>query len=145
MSPSETSRRDGWLEHPAEAFAYYRAHGVAKVVCEEKHMGSRAVVVLCRDQHAARARFTPEAGDLLARDHGWHMGSSAPAWRTDPEVLLAARRERDARRPAHRVDSPAVPRPGVGFASGGVHGRLHEPPRILERGHGHPDQHEPAR
>jgi protein phosphatase len=57
MSPSETSRRDGCLEHPAEAFAYYRAHGVATVVCEEKHMGSRAVVVLCRDEDAARARF----------------------------------------------------------------------------------------
>jgi protein phosphatase len=57
MSPSETSRAGGWLEHPAEAFAYYRAHGVARVVCEEKHMGSRAVVVLCRDEDEARARF----------------------------------------------------------------------------------------
>jgi len=57
MSPAETSRLDGLLEHPAEAFAYYRAHGVAKVVCEEKHMGSRAVVVVCRDEDAARRRF----------------------------------------------------------------------------------------
>ena len=57
MSPSETSRAPGLLEHPAEAFAYYRAHGVPKVVCEEKHMGSRAVVVVCRDEAAARARF----------------------------------------------------------------------------------------
>jgi protein phosphatase len=57
MSPSETSRAPGLLEHPAEAFTYYRAHGVPKVVCEEKHMGSRAVVIVCRDQKAARARF----------------------------------------------------------------------------------------
>ncbi|HXY38850.1 MAG TPA: polynucleotide kinase-phosphatase, partial [Vicinamibacteria bacterium] len=57
MSPSETSKAQGLLEHPAEAFAYYRAHGVAKVVCEEKHMGSRAVVVVCRDEDAARRRF----------------------------------------------------------------------------------------
>lgn len=57
MSPSETSKAEGLLEHPAEAFGYYRAHGVAKVVCEEKHMGSRAVVVVCRDEDAARARF----------------------------------------------------------------------------------------
>ena len=57
MSPSETSREAGLLEHPAEAFGYYRHQGVAKVICEEKHMGSRAVVVVCRDQDAARRRF----------------------------------------------------------------------------------------
>jgi protein phosphatase len=57
MSPSETSKAPGLLEHPAEAFTYYRAHGVPKVVCEEKHMGSRAVVIVCRDEEAARARF----------------------------------------------------------------------------------------
>jgi len=57
MSPSETSAREGLLEHPDEAFAYYRGVGVATVVCEEKHMGSRAVVVLARDADAARRRF----------------------------------------------------------------------------------------
>jgi protein phosphatase len=57
MSPSETSKAPGHLEHPAEAFTYYRAHGVPTVVCEEKHMGSRAVIVVCRDEEAARARF----------------------------------------------------------------------------------------
>lgn len=57
MSPSETSKAPGLLEHPAEAFAYYRAHDVLEVVCEEKHMGSRAVVVICRDEEVARARF----------------------------------------------------------------------------------------
>lgn len=57
MSPSETSERDGYLEHPAEAFEYFRRQGVTEVVCEEKHMGSRAVVVACRDEEAARRRF----------------------------------------------------------------------------------------
>jgi polynucleotide kinase-phosphatase len=57
MSPTETSRRPDLLEHPAEAFAYFRHQGVARVVCEEKHMGSRAVVVVCRDEGAARRRF----------------------------------------------------------------------------------------
>ena len=57
MSPSETTARAGFLEYPAEAFAYYRAEGVPRVVCEEKHMGSRAVVVLCRDEEVARRRF----------------------------------------------------------------------------------------
>lgn len=57
MSPSETSSRPGLLEHPEEAFAYFRKEGVAQVVCEEKHMGSRAVVVVARDAEAARSRF----------------------------------------------------------------------------------------
>jgi protein phosphatase len=57
MSPSETSSREGLLEHPDEAFAHYRRAGVERVVIEEKHMGSRAVVVICRDPEAAAARF----------------------------------------------------------------------------------------
>jgi protein phosphatase len=57
MSPSETSRLPDLLEHPSEAFAYFRHNGVGRVVCEEKHMGSRAVVVVCRDEEAARRRF----------------------------------------------------------------------------------------
>jgi polynucleotide kinase-phosphatase len=44
MAPCSTSSLDGYLEHPAMAFADLRNAGVTKVVCEEKHMGSRAVV-----------------------------------------------------------------------------------------------------
>ncbi|MFH8753042.1 polynucleotide kinase-phosphatase [Streptomyces rimosus] len=62
MAPCATSREDGYLEHPAEAFAAYRADGVREVVCEEKHMGSRAVVLVCRDEAAARERFGAAAG-----------------------------------------------------------------------------------
>ncbi|MEW5352728.1 polynucleotide kinase-phosphatase [Streptomyces sp. 16-176A] len=57
MAPTATSGVDGYLEHPREAFAQYREDGVARVVCEEKHMGSRAVVLVCRDADAARRRF----------------------------------------------------------------------------------------
>ena len=57
MSPSETTKREGYLEYPTEAFAYFRSQGVPRVVCEEKHMGSRAVLVLCRDESVARRRF----------------------------------------------------------------------------------------
>ena len=49
MSPVATSKRPGLLEHPAEAFAYYRDEGVQRVVCQEKHMGSRAVALVRRD------------------------------------------------------------------------------------------------
>ncbi|MHC4212661.1 MAG: polynucleotide kinase-phosphatase [Planctomycetota bacterium] len=57
MSPSETSQEDGYLEYPTEAFSYFRSHGVPKVVCEEKHMGSRSVVIVCRDEGVACRRF----------------------------------------------------------------------------------------
>ena len=57
MSPTETTSQPGFLEYPMEAFAYYRREGVPRVVCEEKHMGSRAVVIVCRDEDAARRRF----------------------------------------------------------------------------------------
>lgn len=57
MSPSETSSQPGLLEHPAEAFAYFRHEDVPKVICEQKHMGSRAVVIACRDEETARKRF----------------------------------------------------------------------------------------
>jgi protein phosphatase len=57
VSPSETASDRELLEHPAEAFAYYRQAGVPKVVCQEKHMGSRAIVVICRGEDVARRRF----------------------------------------------------------------------------------------
>ncbi|NEY36273.1 polynucleotide kinase-phosphatase [Streptomyces sp. PRKS01-65] len=69
MAPTATSRVEGYLEHPAEAFAQYRDDGVARVVCEEKHMGSRAVALVCRDARAARGRFGVDGptGSLYTR------------------------------------------------------------------------------
>jgi len=57
MSPSDTAKDGSLLEHPVQAFAYYRHEGVPKVICEEKHMGSRVVVIVCRDEAVARKRF----------------------------------------------------------------------------------------
>ncbi|WP_317229388.1 polynucleotide kinase-phosphatase [Clavibacter sp. MX14-G9D] len=58
MSPPSTSAHDDVLEHPAEAFEAYRRDGLERVICEEKHMGSRAVVLLTRDA----ARFDAPEG-----------------------------------------------------------------------------------
>lgn len=57
MSPSETSKLPDLLEHPNEAFTYYRNNGVPQVICEAKHMGSRAIVVICQHEDAAKERF----------------------------------------------------------------------------------------
>ncbi|MHB9758227.1 polynucleotide kinase-phosphatase [Streptomyces sp. BYX5S] len=64
MAPTATSEVEGYLEHPAEAFAQYAADGVARVVCEEKHMGSRAVALVCRDAEAAKERFGVSDGSV---------------------------------------------------------------------------------
>src|SRR6202041_2428320 len=57
MSPSETSQKQDLLEHPTEAFDYFRKAYVERVICEQKHMGSRAVVIVCRDRDSALRRF----------------------------------------------------------------------------------------
>ncbi|MFJ8941631.1 polynucleotide kinase-phosphatase [Streptomyces sp. NPDC102365] len=70
MAPTATARREAgggaadedFLEHPAEAFEQYRSDGVARVVCEEKHMGSRAVALVCRTAETARERFGATSG-----------------------------------------------------------------------------------
>jgi protein phosphatase len=62
MSPVATSTRDGILEHPDQAFDAYRSEGIDSVVCEEKHMGSRAVLVLPRSDDAAQRRFGAPGG-----------------------------------------------------------------------------------
>ncbi|CAM3842407.1 polynucleotide kinase-phosphatase [Nocardiopsis rhodophaea] len=59
MAPAPTAADPALLEHPAEAFAHYRGNGVDTVICQEKHMGSRAVAVVCRDTAAAERRFVP--------------------------------------------------------------------------------------
>ncbi|HEX3647919.1 MAG TPA: polynucleotide kinase-phosphatase [Pseudonocardiaceae bacterium] len=74
MAPTATSARPDVLEHPDDAFAGYRAAGVAEVLCEEKHMGSRAVVLVRRDgdgvvvTRTGRSFFgIPETGQLLGK------------------------------------------------------------------------------
>ncbi len=66
MSPVATSARLGVLEHPDQAFDYFRTEGVAQVMCEEKHMGSRCVILICRSAEDAQARFGVPPGEAGA-------------------------------------------------------------------------------
>ena len=92
MSPAETSVEPGLLEHPAEAFAYYRSEGVPRVVCEEKHMGSRAVLVVCRTAAVARARFRVPADGPDSGRRARHL--------LHPHRAALLRRRRPGERPA---------------------------------------------
>jgi protein phosphatase len=62
MSPVATSQLPGLLEHPVEAFTAYRSAGVDAVICEEKHMGSRCVAVICDGERVAAERFGVDDG-----------------------------------------------------------------------------------
>ncbi|HLE81751.1 MAG TPA: hypothetical protein VJA25_10715 [Dehalococcoidia bacterium] len=62
MSPCDCPP-SGPLERVDEALDYYRSAGVAKVVLEQKHMGSRAICIVCRDQETAAQRFGVSSGD----------------------------------------------------------------------------------
>lgn len=57
MSPPETSKLPDYLEHPTEVFAYYSKHGINNLICEEKHMGSRAIAIVLKEPGVARERF----------------------------------------------------------------------------------------
>ncbi|MER7517990.1 polynucleotide kinase-phosphatase [Streptomyces sp. NPDC126499] len=89
MAPTATSKVDGYLEHPAEAFAQYAADGVERVVCEEKHMGSRAVALVCRDAAVAAERFgvtgAGAAGPAAGVTGALHTRTGRPFF-DDPET-----------------------------------------------------------
>ncbi|OJF11783.1 polynucleotide kinase-phosphatase [Couchioplanes caeruleus] len=83
MAPCSTATVDGYLEHPSTAFADLRAAGVGTVVCEEKHMGSRAVVRISKDgagdaiwTRTGRPFFDAgRTGALLARTRAAAIGA----------------------------------------------------------------------
>ena len=78
MSPVATATRGDLLEHPDQAFGAYRADGVESVLCEEKHMGSRAVLLVCRSPDDAPAAPAASAG------------SAAPAASASPAAPAAS-------------------------------------------------------
>jgi protein phosphatase len=63
LTPCDTAPAgERLLERPDEALGYFLEAGVERVVCEEKHMGSRAVLVVARDREAAQRRFGVHEG-----------------------------------------------------------------------------------
>lgn len=68
ISPCESSSLESYLEHPAEVYDYFRTRGVARIVLEEKHMGSRAIVIICREPAVAQRHFGVAAlGEIYTR------------------------------------------------------------------------------
>ncbi|MCT1515098.1 polynucleotide kinase-phosphatase [Dietzia cercidiphylli] len=85
MSPVDSSPREGFLEHPDQAFDYFAAHGVDRVICQEKHMGSRAVVRVTRQGegviHSRTGRaFLPEDQQSLVLQRIARAATAAGVW-----------------------------------------------------------------
>jgi protein phosphatase len=139
MSPSETSAREGLLEQPDEAFAHYRHAGVARVVVVEKHMGSRAIVIICRNAEATRARFG--IGSTRGRSTRAQAAHSSPmrqpsrpfgptVGRDDRDRLLGSCRYRLS---LHRRRADALVGEGPGADRGAVRARRHRRDRRPRR------------
>jgi len=69
MSPApEPSLLDNYFEHPKEAFKYYRNQGITTMVVEKKHMGSRGILLLFKDEETAVGYVgTPRLGTIYSR------------------------------------------------------------------------------
>ncbi len=73
MAPVATATDGPQLERPAEAFDYFQRQDSGTVVCQEKHMGSRALAIIGRSPEALEKRFGiaptngSEAGIILTR------------------------------------------------------------------------------
>ncbi len=64
IAPVASSKLPDFLEQPAEAFDYYRQQSVGSVMCQEKHMGTRAVVIVCRSPIVVKERFGIEGDGI---------------------------------------------------------------------------------
>ena len=62
MAACPTASEGPFLEHPEQAMDHYSGRGITDLVVEEKHMGSRALLVVAKDDGAAQVRFGVEDG-----------------------------------------------------------------------------------
>ena len=69
MSPApDPSSLDNYFEHPREAFKYYRSQGITTMIAEKKHMGSRGILLLFRDEaDAVKYVGRPLLGTIYTR------------------------------------------------------------------------------
>jgi protein phosphatase len=57
IPPVKASRRPDLLEHPDEAMEQYAAKGVETIILEKKHMGSRCLLLIGKNDEAIRRDF----------------------------------------------------------------------------------------
>lgn len=71
MSPTpQTSSLPGYLEHPTEAFNYYKKNGVTQMIAEKKHMGSRAVIFIAKNESITKELLNTETLGIITTRTG---------------------------------------------------------------------------
>jgi protein phosphatase len=96
-------------ENDAEPlFADFARSGVHEVVCQEKHLGARAVAVVCRDAQAAARRFGADGGEcgLVYTRTGRRFFAAGDA--LEPALLARVREALEQRRIWERLHSEWV-------------------------------------
>lgn len=93
MAPVRTSQHPTMLERPEEAFAHFAQAGVGVVHAQLKHMGSRALAVVCRDETVARRRFGVSGADGIVYTRTGRRFFEDPA--QERAVLDAVRKAMD--------------------------------------------------
>jgi len=62
MAACPTTPSGPYLEYPEQALQHYRERGIKELVAEEKHMGSRALLIVTRSVDVAKRRFGTDDG-----------------------------------------------------------------------------------
>ena len=95
MSPTPvTSSEPDFLEHPKEAIAYYRSHGIHTMIAEKKHMGSRAVLLLFKDTESAKRTIGSEILGVIYTRTGRRFFDKGK----ETEILLRLNEELQSKR-----------------------------------------------
>ena len=64
MAACPTAPSGSFLEHPDQALEHYRSRGIKQLVAQEKHMGSRALLLVARSAEVAKRRFGTDDGKV---------------------------------------------------------------------------------
>jgi protein phosphatase len=68
MAPPAPRDAPDRLDDLAQVLGYHRRQGLSPVICEEKHIGSRAMLVVCRDTITTQRRFGLVEGGIGSCD-----------------------------------------------------------------------------
>ena len=126
---------------PGAGLRRVRRMGVTAVVCEEKHMGSRAIAVIARDEAAAERRFGIGDGSTGVVYTRTGRPFFADTERRSSTGSAAARRRAAVRGAGHRLARPrlraaALVGQGAGADQGAVRlGGRRRPPRAARGAH----------
>ncbi|RBW69663.1 polynucleotide kinase-phosphatase [Bacillus taeanensis] len=105
MSPTpHTSSYEDYLEHPKEAIDYYRSQGIQMMIAEKKHMGSRAILFLFKNEASAKKFIGIETLGVIYTRTGRRFFNVE----TKKEIVLKINKELQEKRYFEKYDTEYV-------------------------------------